>query len=259
MDAHGNPQKLRRGDKPALAYAYQAGANAALPVVVFCGGYRSDMGGTKALYLAEQCHARGQGYLRFDYSGHGASAGDFAEGCIGVWLADTLDVIHAVLPPDAQMVLAGSSMGGWIVLRAAQSLGARVAGIVGIAAAPDFTGPLYESLDAAEKAELQTRGFIEKPNEYGPEPTPFTKKLFDDGAQQSILDRAPHYTCAISLVQGMKDADVPWQTAARIKNAVTADGGITVFYVEQGDHRLSKPDELALIDARVRELSGLRE
>lgn len=254
-----NQQRLTRPGMPDLAYAYTPPADPALPVVVFCGGYASDMAGTKALYLEERCAARGQGYLRFDYRGHGVSGGNFRDGTIGLWLTDMLAVCRHAVPDDARILLVGSSMGGWIALRAAMELGDRVAGIVGIAAAPDFTQPLHDSLDAAQKRALEMQGYIEIPNEYGPEPTIFTAALFADGEDQGVLDRAPHYTGTVNLIQGMKDPDVPWQTAHRIKNAVRADGGVAVFLVENGDHRLSKPEELALIDARVRALSGLPE
>lgn len=237
---------LKRADGPDLAYRYRPGAG---PCVVFLGGYRSDMAGTKAAYLEDACAARWQGYVRFDYRGHGLSGGDFAAGTIGLWTADALAVCDAVAP-SGPVLLVGSSMGGWIALLAARALGTRVAGIVGIAAAPDFTRPLYDSLDEAQRAALARDGFIAMPNDYSTEPYIFTAALFADGDAQCILPSMPHYACPIRLVQGMKDTDVPWQTAHRIKNAAPG-ADITVTLVADGDHRLSRPEDLALIDAQI--------
>lgn len=237
---------LKRAAGPDLACRYTPGAG---PCVVFLGGYRSDMAGTKAAYLEDACAARGQAYVRFDYRGHGLSGGDFADGTIGLWTADALAVCAMVVPPGP-VVLVGSSMGGWIALLAARALGARVAGIVGIAAAPDFTRPLYDSLDGAQRAALARDGFIAMPNDYSDAPYIFTAALFADGETQCILDDMPPYACPIRLVQGMKDTDVPWQTAHRIKNAAPG-ADITVTLVADGDHRLSRSEDLALIDAQI--------
>ena len=251
-----NHQILERPGEPPLAYVATPARDAARPVAVFMGGYRSDMNGTKALHLEEQCRARGQGYVRFDYRGHGLSGGDFRDGTIGLWLADALAVCrHAA--PEASLVLCGSSMGGWIALLAGRVLGPRLRGIVGIAAAPDFTRTLYDTgLCAAERELLVAQGYIEKPNAYSESPYIFTRTLFEDGEKHCLLEQAPHYPCPLRLIQGMKDEDVPWQTAYRIKNAVTADGGVDIRLIESGDHRLSRPEDLALIDREVAALSG---
>lgn len=247
---------LQRPGAPDLAYVAVPGTDPALPTVVFMGGYRSDMGGTKALFLQETCAARGQGYLRFDYRGHGLSGGDFTAATIGDWRDDALAVVrHAA--GGARLVIVGSSMGGWIALLAARALGARVRGIVGVAAAPDFTRDINAHLTAADKAMLRDKGRIERPNDYGPDAQFFTAKLLADGEKHCLLDAAPHYHGAIRLLHGMKDADVPWQTAFRIRNAVTAEGGVTVTLLENGDHRLSQPEELALLDRQVRIVSGM--
>lgn len=251
-----SPAVLRRPGAPDLAYVAHVGTDAALPPVIFMGGYRSDMGGTKALFLEEACAARGQAYVRFDYRGHGQSAGDFEQAVIGDWLADALAVCaHAV--PDGDMVIVGSSMGGWIGLLAARELGARVRGFVGIAAAPDFTRDLNAGLTAADHVMLRERGRIERPNDYGPDAQFFTAALLADGEDYCLLDRNPHFAGQIRLLHGMKDHDVPWQTAFRIRNAVTADDGVVVTLLEHGDHRLSRPDDLALLDRQVRIVSGI--
>lgn len=248
-------QILRRKGAPDLAYVAVAARDTDRPAVIFMGGYRSDMNGTKALYLEAQCRARGQGYVRFDYRGHGLSGGDFKDGTIGLWLADARAVVaHAV--PAGPVVLVGSSMGGWMALLAGRDMGPRLQGIVGIAAAPDFTRDIYQRLDADMRGELAARGCIAVANDYSDEPYVFTQEFFTDGEAHCLLDRAPEYPCALRLVQGMKDNDVPWQTAFRIKKAVQAQGGVEVVLVAQGDHRLSRPADLALIDRQVRVLSG---
>lgn len=247
---------LRRPGAPDIAYVAVPGADTALPTVVFMGGYRSDMAGTKALFLEETCRARGQGFVRFDYRGHGQSGGDFEKAVIGDWLEDALAVCaHTV--PAGDMVIVGSSMGGWIGLLAARDLGARVRGFVGVAAAPDFTRGLNAELTAADRAMLRERGRIERPNDYGPDAQFFTAELLAEGEAHCLLDAHPHYPGQIRLLHGMKDEDVPWQVAFRIRNAVTADGGVVVTLVENGDHRLSKPEELALLDRQVQIVSGI--
>jgi pimeloyl-ACP methyl ester carboxylesterase len=249
---------LRRPGAPDIAYVAVPGADAALPTVIFMGGYRSDMAGTKALFLEETCRARGQGFVRFDYRGHGQSGGDFEEACIGDWLDDALVVCGQVVPAG-DMVIVGSSMGGWIGLLAARELGPRVRGFVGVAAAPDFTRGLNAGLTEADREMLRTRGRIERPNDYGPDAQFFTAKLLAEGEAHGLLDTNPHYPGQIRLLHGMKDADVPWQVAFRIRNAVTADGGVVVTLVENGDHRLSNPEELALLDRQVQIVSGIAE
>ena len=247
---------LSRPGAPDLAYVMVPGADKALPTVVFMGGYRSDMGGTKALFLQDACAARGQSYLRFDYRGHGLSGGDFKEATIGDWRDDALAVVaHAA--GDSSLVIVGSSMGGWIALLAAQALGGQVRGIVGVAAAPDFTRDLNAHLTNADRVMLREKGRIERPNDYGPEAQFFTAKLLAEGEAHCLLDSSPYYPGAIRLLQGMKDTDVPWQTAFRIRNAVVAEGGVVVTLLENGDHRLSKPEELALLDRQVRIVSGI--
>lgn len=247
---------LHRPGAPDLAYVAHPGARADLPTVIFMGGYRSDMAGTKALFLESACRARGQSFVRFDYRGHGQSAGDFAAAAIGDWRDDALAVCaHAV--PDGDIVIVGSSMGGWIGLLVAQALGRRVRGFVGIAAAPDFTRDLNAHLTAADHVMLREKGHIERPNDYGPDAQFFTARLLAEGEAHCLLDKNPHYHAQIRLLHGMKDADVPWQTSFRIRNAITADGGVTVILRENGDHRLSTPADLDLLDRQVRIVSGM--
>ena len=247
-------QYLEREDRPKLAYCYTAAAVAGLPTVMFLGGYRSDMSGTKAVYLEDQCRTRGQGFVRFDYSGHGVSEGKFEDGTIGSWKEDARAIFNRIT--EGKVVLAGSSMGGWIALLLAMECTERLVGLVGIAAAPDYTRALYEALNDAQRRALNEKGFLHIPNDYSDEPYFVTKALIEDGERQCLLDRIHVLSVPARLVQGMKDNDVPWQTAYRIKNAMKGNDA-KVLLVENGNHRLSRPEDLALIDAQVRELSGL--
>lgn len=249
---------LKRPGKPDLAYRLSAaradGQN--LPGVLFCGGFRSDMEGTKASYLEQQCRARGQAYIRFDYSGHGSSGGAFTDGTIGSWAEDARAVMD-LLPQD-KIIIAGSSMGGWIALLLARDMSEKIAGIVGIAAAPDFTKTIEGQLSPAQAQIMQERGSIEIDNDYSDEPYIFTRALIEDGARYCLLDAPLEISAPVRLVQGMKDDDVPWQTAARIKNTLTRPGNAEIFLIESGDHRLSRPEDLALIDGQIAELNGAR-
>lgn len=249
---------LERTGQPKLAYNITNGSNPDLPLVMFMPGYRSDMEGTKAIYLEERCVERGQGFIRFDYSGHGISGGEFEDGTISVWCQDALDVLEAV-SEGRKTVFVGSSMGGWISLLMAEKRPDQVAGLVGIAAAPDFTKEMYEErMDDAQRTLLQAQGYIDVPNEYSDVPYRITKALIDDGADNFLLEKGMDFPFSVRLVQGMKDADVEWQHAHRIKNAIRG-GDVEVLLVEEGDHRLSRPEDLALIDRCVRAVSGLAE
>jgi len=247
---------LQRENKPNLAYVLSEAAadGAHLPLVMFCGGYKSDMNGTKATYLESACQQRGQAYLRFDYSGHGESDGAFEAGTIGGWLGDALDVYDAA-GRGRPVILVGSSMGGWIALLFAVSRVGSVKGLIGIAAAPDFTKNLWDNELTPQQRDIITqKGRLEIPNDYSDEPYIFTKKLFDDAQNHMLLDEKHNIEAPMRLIQGMKDADVPWQTAVRIQDAFMGDDVETIF-VDDGDHRLSRPEDLELLFKEVVALS----
>ena len=230
----------------ALAGAYLPGEG---KVVVFLPGFASDMQGTKALFLRDECAARGRAMLRLDYSGHGQSGGRFEAGTIGRWAADAEAVIAAAAP-ERSLVLVGSSMGGWIGLLLARRLGACLAGFVGIAAAPDFTAELMEpALGAAEREALARDGMFFLPNPYGA-PTPVTAALLEDGRRNLVLGGPIPLDAPVRLIQGQRDAEVPWRTALRIAEAVRG-ADVRVTLVKDGEHRLSRPQDLALIAAEV--------
>jgi len=241
---------LERPGLPRLAYnATLAGEKGGqLPGVVFLGGFKSDMTGTKATYLEEQCRTRGQAFVRFDYSGHGQSEGEFETLTLSHWQADARAVIERLMPD--KVILAGSSMGGWIALLLALEMPERVAGLVGIAAAADFTRAIAKQLDDDQRALMAAQGFIDVPSGYENQTYRFTKALIEDGEKHCLLDRDNLIAAPVRLVQGMQDPDVPWQTAFRIRNSIVGDD-VEVILIESGNHRLSRPEDLALIDRQV--------
>ncbi len=231
---------LTRDNGAAIAYHQTPGRQ---PGVVFLTGFKSDMGGGKALALEAFCRHRGHAFTRFDYQGHGASSGNFDDGCIGEWADDAIDVLDQLT--DGPQVLVGSSMGGWIMLLAARARPRRIAGLVGLASAPDFTEDLIGAqLSAAQKAELDTNGFVELANDYDDgEPYRISKRLLADGKNQLLLRGEIAIDCPVRLIHGIKDADVPWQTSLRIMECVRADD-VEVQLVKSGEHRLSEDHDL---------------
>ena len=245
---------LQRRNGVNIAYEAHDGTN---PGVVFLGGFMSDMTGTKATALQTHCRNHSRGFVKFDYRGHGASAGEFRDGTIGLWLEDALAVIDEVA--RGPLILVGSSMGGWIALLAALARPDRVKGLVGIAAAPDFTNDIWNSLSEAQKREMKTRGFIEQPSDYSDEPYVITRALIEDGASHCLLNAPIPIRCPVRLLQGMQDTDVPWTTALRIIERLESSD-VTLTMVKSGDHRLSEPDDLkrlmATIDALCAQVGG---
>ena len=240
---------LPRPDGTPLAWAALPGTG---PTVVFLGGFRSDMEGSKALHLRDACAARGRAFLRLDYSGHGISGGAFEEGTIGTWAEDAALVIEA--RASGPLVLVGSSMGGWIALLLARRLAqARVRAVIGIAAAPDFTEALIRpALTEEHRMILERDGVLRAPSEYG-DPILITLRLLTEGANHLLLPGPIPYDGPVRLLQGMADPDVPWSHALRIMEALPGpDAELTL--IKDGDHRLSRPQDLALL---VRVLDAL--
>ena len=239
------PRHLNLNDRPSLAFVASAGRE---PTVLFLTGFRSDMTGAKALRLEQHCARRGQAFLRFDYRGHGASAGHFEDGCIGDWRDDALAIIDAAT--DGPLVLVGSSMGGWIMLLVARQRPERVAGLVGIAAAPDFTHDLIlPQLTQSHRAALDRNGMFPAPSAYG-EPTPITRRLLEEGERNLVLQASLRLRCPVHLLHGQQDPDVPWQTSLRLA-ACLESGAVTVELIKDGDHRLSREEDLRRIEAAL--------
>lgn len=233
------PRILARADGAAIAYHKTPGKS---PGVVFLSGFMSDMTGGKALFVEERCKARGQACLRFDYFGCGQSSGAFTDGTIGRWAEDTVAVLDELT--EGPQVLIGSSMGGWIMLLAALARPDRVAGLIGIAPAPDFTEDiLINEMTADQKAALERDGVVYVDSPYGPEPTPFTRALIDDGQRHLVLRRKMPLTCPVRIIHGMNDSDVPWPTSLQISQMLKGDD-VEIQFVKTGDHRLSQPQDL---------------
>lgn len=231
--------RLARADGAEIAYNRIAGRS---PGVIFLPGFRSDMTGDKALALESYCLSRGHAFVRFDYTGHGGSSGAFTDGTIGDWAEDATFVLDQLT--DGPQILVGSSMGGWVMLLAALARPNRVVGMLGIAAAPDFTEDLiWDTAPEAVRRALTDEGIYYEPSEYSDEPTPITMKLIEDGRKRLLLRTAMPLTCPVRLIHGMRDPDVPWPTAQRIAEALASDD-VEITYVKAGDHRLSEPHDL---------------
>ena len=254
-DLEAPPGQLELPDGGHLAFrriAARAGAPPR-PGIVFLGGFASDMGGTKATALAAHCRARGLALLRFDYQGHGASSGRFEEGTIGLWRNDALAALDRLTA--GPQILVGSSMGGWIMLLLAAARPQRVAGLVGIAAAPDFTERLIRpALSPAQRAALAQAGRLELPSAYGP-PIIVTARLMEEARRHLLLDKPLAFAGPVRLLHGMADKDVPW-TLSRLVAERLAAADLVLTLVKDGDHRLSRPQDLARILAAVDELAG---
>lgn len=233
-----------------IAYSRRDGAR---PGVVFLGGFKSDMEGSKALHLDAWCAAEGRAFLRLDYSGHGQSGGRFEDGCIGDWAEDAMAVIRA--ETTGPQILVGSSMGGWIALLTARSMPDRVAGLIGIAAAPDFTARMWAEFTPDEQAGLMQAGQVLRPSEYDA-PYTITRRLIEDGRRHFLLNKPLEMKVPVRLLQGTADADVPHTEAVRLlKHMDAADARLVL--VKGADHRFSSPDCLRLIVAAVQEVLTL--
>ncbi|WP_332770235.1 alpha/beta fold hydrolase [Phenylobacterium sp.] len=240
---------LKRRDGARIAWRRVAGAG---PTVVWLGGFKSDMAGTKAQALADWALTRGRSYVRFDYFGHGESDGDFAQGTITRWREDALAVLDELA--QGPVVLVGSSMGGWIACLAAAAAPERVKAMVLIAPAPDFTEKLMSpEIAAAGRAELKATGVWMRPSDYG-DPYPITAALLEDGARWSILPGPVNVDAPVRILQGGEDPDVPWRHALELAQAIR--GQDVVFgLIKDGDHRLSRPQDIARLIAAVEEVA----
>lgn len=244
------PDYLETSQGRRLAYHRLKGAG---PMVVFLGGLRSDMEGTKALYLEHWAAAQGRAFLRFDYSGHGQSSGTFEEGCIGDWAEDVRAVLGALT--DGPLVLVGSSMGGWQALLAARCEPARLAGLVTIAAAPDFTeDSMWAGFSEAQRAAVMEQGSVALPSDYG-DPLVVTRRMIEDGRRNLVLRSPLALPMPTRMLQGTADEDVEMTVALRLlDHANGADLRLTL--VKGADHRFSSPECLALVVRAIEEVCG---
>jgi pimeloyl-ACP methyl ester carboxylesterase len=239
---------LERPDGERLAWRKVAGAG---PAVVWLGGFKSDMAGTKAQAIADWAQARGRAYVRFDYFGHGESGGDFVRGTITRWRADALAVLDELT--EGPVVLVGSSMGGWLACLAAAVRAERVRALVLIAPAPDFTEKLMApEMTADDRQALAETGVWLRPSDYG-DPYPITRDLLEDGARWSILPGPVPVTAPTRILQGGADPDVPWRHALELAQAIKGED-VVFTLIKDGDHRLSRPQDLARLIAALDEV-----
>jgi len=233
---------LARGTGTTIAYRRTPGKN---PGIVFIHGLRSDMNGNKALTLEAHCKAEGRAFLCFDLSGHGASSGRFEDGTIGAWAADVIAALDALT--EGPQILVGSSLGGWLMLLAALARPHRVAGLMGLAAAPDFTEDLmYAAFTEAQKAELASEGRVLIDDCYGGEPYAISRGLIEEARAHLVLREPIGLSQPAVLIQGQRDEDVPWQTALTLAERL-ASRQVRVVLHKNGNHRLSEPEDIQLI------------
>ncbi|UZK65849.1 alpha/beta fold hydrolase [Sphingomonas sp. M1-B02] len=224
--------------RPSLAYHHSKGSG---PTVVFLCGYASDMNGTKALALEAWARARGQAFLRFDYAGCGASQGEFEDQTLPLWRDDALRIIEMLV--EGPVVLVGSSMGGWIMLMVAKARPDRVVGMVGVAAAPDFTDWGFTQ---AQKLELLQHGRIEERSDYSEQPTITTRAFWSSGEANRMMIGPIAFDGPVRLLQGQRDKEVPWERAARLAELIRSDTVQTIL-IKDGDHRLSREGDITLL------------
>lgn len=241
------PQFVTRADGIRLAYRYLPGEG---PTVVFLPGYISDMLGGKAQALAAWAECEGRALLRLDYSGCGESEGNFEDGTLDIWRDDVLAVIHHVV--SGPLVLVGSSMGGWLMLLVGLALGDQVTSIVGIAAAPDFTN---WDFDDADRDQIEGKGRIERPSDYGYEPMVITKKFWRSGQDNLQLTGEIAIDCPVRLIHGQQDPDVPWDISMQLADHVRSSDVQTIL-IKDGDHRLSRDQDIALLIDTIKMLTA---
>ncbi|MER9446844.1 alpha/beta hydrolase [Mesorhizobium sp. M0254] len=229
-----------------IAVRHSSGAT---PGVVWLGGYKSDMLGTKAQTLSDWAAREGRAYLRHDYSGHGESGGAFADGTISKWLAESLAAFRRFT--EGKQILVGSSMGAWIALRMVQEMrkagDSNVVGLVLLAPAPDFTAELVEpALTEEQRRDLREKGFFEEPSDYSAEPYIYTSALIEDGRANRVMTGPIDTHCPVHILQGLADADVPASHALKLVSLLPADD-VTLSLIPDGDHRLSRPQDLDML------------
>ena len=243
------PARLTLADGTHLAYHRTPGA---APGVVFLGGFTSDMTGIKAATLERWCRGRGRAFVRFDYSGHGASSGRFADGTIGRWAQEALAVLDRLT--DGPQILVGSSMGAWIMLLTALARPDRIAALLGLACAVDFTEYLlWDRLDETLRERLRRERVISLPSAYG-EPYIIALNLIQEAKRHRLFDRPElPITCPVRLIHGMNDADVPWRTSLQVIERLTGSDS-RLLLVKDGEHTLSREQDLRLLTRALGDL-----
>jgi pimeloyl-ACP methyl ester carboxylesterase len=250
-DREPSPGTLTCDGGATIAYCRRPGK---LPGLLFLGGFRSDMNGTKAQALDAEAQRTGRALTRFDYRGHGASSGRFEDHVLGDWIVDGLAVLDGAT--EGPQVLIGSSMGAWVAVRVALARPERITGLVTIAAAPDFTEDLiWARLDEPQRRLLSEQGRIERPSNYSDEPDILTLHLIEEARHHLILRTAIALSCPVRLLHGTADGDVPWQCSLALFKRLQSDNA-RLSLIKDGDHRLSQPGQIQMMLATIAELAG---
>jgi len=250
------PRFLEVGTGAALRRIAVRTRAGAAPGLFWLGGFKSDMKGTKVAALDQWAAEHGRACTRFDYSGHGESSGDFVDGTIGRWLAESMAVFDA--EASGPQILIGSSMGGWLALLLVRELRGRavpppVAGLVLIAPAVDFTEELmWKQFSPKIRQEIEQKGFWQRPSQYSEQPYPITRTLIEEGRNHLLLGGLIETGCPVRILQGVKDEDVPWQHAVELTTRLAHDD-VVLTLVKEGDHRLSRPEDIERLIAAVKE------
>jgi len=244
-------QFLRRAGAPSLAYDRLTATASGKAGVVFLHGLMSDRSGTKAQVLWDHCRTKGYGYVRFDMTGHGGSEGRFEDGTISRWTADAVAVLDELTA--GPQILIGSSMGGWVMLKTALARPNRVAGLIGIAAAPDFTERMWAAMSKDQRATLQSAGVVGVQSDYDTRPYPISRALIEDGRMNLLQNTSIAITVPVRLLHGQQDTSVPWETSVRLAADISG-GDVEVVLSKDGDHRLSRPQDLARLCAALDDL-----
>jgi pimeloyl-ACP methyl ester carboxylesterase len=254
MNSETRPATLRRTNGATIAYRTIAGKS---PGIVFLTGYRSRMEGAKALALEAYARAAGRAYTRFDYTGHGESEGDFESATLSTWIGDALAIVDEVT--KGPLVLVGSSMGAWIMLRVALARQERVAGLLGIAAAPDFTQTLmWDLFDDATRQKIMAGEVVRSPSAEGDSETVINRALIEDGRQHLVLQGTIPLRVPVRLLHGLGDDIVPW-TLSEMLLAQLEGSDASLTLIKDGGHRLSKPHELGMLIQAIDALCRLGE
>jgi len=250
------PKTLDVGTRPAVRRIAVRERTGAAPGLFWLGGFKSDMGGTKAVALDGWAAAQGRSCIRFDYSGHGQSGGEFADGTIGRWL-DESHAVYSTFAKGPQVVI-GSSMGGWLALLLMRALkrgkkAPPIAGLVLIAPAVDFTEELmWKQFSPEVRQQIERTGAWQRPSQYSEQPYPITKTLIEEGRDHLLLGGLIETGCPVRILQGVKDEDVPWQHAVELTSRLAHDD-VVLTLVKDGDHRLSRPEDIERLIAAVAE------
>lgn len=251
--AGGPPWRIARRLRRAV------GEGERLPGLAWLGGFASDMEGAKAAFLDQWAKEKGRAFLRFDYSGHGASGGRFQDGSIGDWLTQCVAALRR--STQGPQIIIGASMGGWLALLLARRLAEigeeqRLAGLILLAPAVDFTEELlWASFDEATKRAVEDKGVWMRASAYSPDPTPITRRMIEEARLHRLFGREIRAYTRVHILQGMRDPDVPWRHALKLVEHLSADP-VTLSFIADGDHRLSREQDLAQLSAAVESMSA---